>query len=119
MNDRLTVSASYEFDRDQMPITEAWAGPVASASRPLGQVPDIFTRRHFLNLEVGYQVVAGLRVSARYGFEEYKVADWQLQGNPYLNANPTTGSVNAILLGNNTFPYFHAHTVALVVKKDL
>jgi MtrB/PioB family decaheme-associated outer membrane protein len=117
MGDKLTATLSYEFNRDAMPITEQWAGPNASSTRPIGQLPDIFSHRHSLGLEVGYRVAEGLRVSARYGFEEYKFLDWQQQNNPYVN--PATGTVNSIFMGNNLYPYFHAHTVALMVKKDL
>ena len=102
-----------------MPITEAWAGPAASTARPLGQLPDIFLRRHSLTLEAGYMVVKGLHLSARYGFDEWVVTDWQQQGNPNLNVNPSTGSANALLLGNNLFPYYHAHRLAVIVRKDL
>ncbi|MBI5836493.1 MAG: MtrB/PioB family outer membrane beta-barrel protein [Candidatus Eisenbacteria bacterium] len=117
MGDKLTLTGSYEFERTQMPMGELWAGPENSVTRPIGQLPEFFSRRHTLGLEAAYRIAEKCQVGARWAFDEYFIADWQQQDNPYVN--PVTGTVNTIFMGNNRFGYYHAHRFAVLVKRDL
>ncbi|HVP38206.1 MAG TPA: hypothetical protein VMS93_03375, partial [Candidatus Saccharimonadales bacterium] len=96
---------------DQQPIG------FGDTSSVVMSMPDLLTRRQTLELEVNYLLAPGLHLGAHYAFDEYLVKDWQLQDNP--NLSPASGTLSAVLLGDNLFGYFHAHRFAVIVKKDL
>jgi putative beta-barrel porin MtrB/PioB len=105
--DRMSLASSYEFSRHIEDFD------LANATNNAQDVPSTLYRRHILVVDAGYKWLKNMTVVGRYGWEQYDVVDFATTNVPLIF--PTTGTSNAIFLGDSSIPY-RATRLALLVK---
>lgn len=108
VTDRLSIEWTYEFNRSPsvFRLTNFRSNAV--------DLPTTKYRRQAVGTEVWYQVDPGTSLGARWGWEEYSVTDFANENVPLLF--PTTGTANAIFLGDSIQDY-RAHVVGVLVRR--
>ena len=107
--DRLTITGTYELQR--APSVYRLTNFLATAV----DLPTSKYRRQGVGAEAWYRVDPGFALGARWGWEQYDVTDFATENVPLIF--PTTGTANAIFLGDSILDY-KAHTVGLMVRRS-
>jgi hypothetical protein len=105
--DKVSFTGSYEFSRHVEEFD------LDNATNTAQDLPNTLYRRHIVVTEAGYRFLKNMTVAGRYGWEQYDVVDWATNNVPLIF--PTTGTANAIFLGDSSIPY-RATRLALLLK---
>ncbi|HEV8128937.1 MAG TPA: MtrB/PioB family outer membrane beta-barrel protein, partial [Candidatus Eisenbacteria bacterium] len=106
---KISVQATYEFERSP---------GVYHLTNFRGTAIDLPTTKYMRQIASGeawYKFDPSFALGARYSWEEFTVDDFAMEDVPLLF--PTTGTSNAIFLGDSINDY-HAHIIALLARKN-
>jgi MtrB/PioB family decaheme-associated outer membrane protein len=108
---KVTLAALYYYERSPGKYRLTGTGPYPN---PAQDLPGTLYMRQGVGLEAMYDLKKGTQVGVRWGWEEFNATDFAAEDVPLLF--PTTGSSNAIFLGDSILDYV-ANGVALVMKR--
>jgi MtrB/PioB family decaheme-associated outer membrane protein len=107
-HERLAVGVDYQFSRN---VTDY--DLTGTATVPAVDLPQTIFRRHETMLDASWRWLATTSIVGRWGWEDYDVNDFASNSVPLIF--PTTGTANAIFLGDSSQGY-RAHRLALLVR---
>jgi MtrB/PioB family decaheme-associated outer membrane protein len=105
--EKLAVSATYQLSRHVANFD------LSNGRNTAQDLPGTVYRRHDLVVDASYHWLKSDQLVVRYGWEDYDVNDFAVNDVPLIF--PTTGTSNAVFLGDSSKGY-RAHRVALLVK---
>jgi MtrB/PioB family decaheme-associated outer membrane protein len=106
---RLSILGTYTFERSP------GVYHLTNYRNTAIDLPTTKYQRQIAGGEAWYTFNPGTSIGARYSWEEFVADDFAMEDVPLLF--PTTGTSNAIFLGDSINDY-HAHLVALLVRKS-
>jgi hypothetical protein len=116
--DRLTLDASYNFSYSDIDV--ATRNPNGVTALTLANAiatpwPTIRNRLHEIAVDLGYQIVPGIRAGTRYLFEWYKLDDFAWNPlDPYM-AGRTVENSTRYLFADATYGGYRAHAAKIYV----
>ncbi len=121
---KLTLSVGYVFSRDLTTYdltgtlnTNDASSSVSTKPRvPATNLPSTYFRHHTITAEARYRLMSDTDVAARYGYEQYVVNDFAVQGIPLLGVSVLSPSQTAVYLADNALDY-RAHELALLATR--
>jgi hypothetical protein len=106
---RISLQATYEFERSP------GVYHLTNYRNTAIDLPTTKYQRQTASGEAWYKFDPSFSLGARYSWEEFTADDFAMEDVPLLF--PTTGTSNAIFLGDSINDY-HAHVVALLARKN-
>ena len=105
---RVSLDAEYQFSRN---VTDY--DLTGTSTLPAVDLPSTIFRNHHTMLDAQWRWLENTSIIGRWAWEDYDVNDFASNAVPLIF--PTTGTANAIFLGDSSQGY-RAHRLALLVK---
>lgn len=104
---KLSFGVDYQFSRNRSKFD------LDNGLHNAADLPETVFRRHNVLLDARWHWLENTTIMGRWAWEEYDINDWATTDVPLIF--PTTGTANAIFLGDSSRSY-RAHRLALLVK---